>query len=208
VQDHGVLAIQGNYDESLASGRADCGCGYTDPRDNHFARISYEYTFTRTSPEHRAWLGTLPRHREVMLGECRVLMCHGSPRVVNEFLWESTTPNGLLRRFLQERGADVLLCTHTGIKWRRRLPGGGDAVNVGVIGRPENDGSTNVWYTLLTASPDLQVDFVPIHYDHETLARQIEQEGLPPEFAETVRTGWWTTCLENLPTKERVRGKF
>lgn len=33
-------------------------------------------------------------------------------------------------------------------------------------------------------------------------------EGWPAEFAETIRSGWWTTCLENLPVKERVRGKF
>ena len=32
--------------------------------------------------------------------------------------------------------------------------------------------------------------------------------GLPPEFAETIRTGWWTTCLENLPARERARGKY
>lgn len=208
LREGGVLAIQGNYDESVSAGKADCGCGYTDPRDNHFARISYEYTFTRTSSDNRAWLGALPPHRRVRLGPHRVLMCHGSPRVINEFLWESTTPDGLLRRFLGEQAAEVLLCTHTGIKWHRPLPGDGHAVNVGVIGRPENDGSTNVWYTVLTAEPDLRVEFVPVHYDFETLARQIEQEGLPPEFAETVRTGWWTTCLENLPTRERARGKF
>ncbi len=128
--------------------------------------------------------------------------------MINEFLWESSTPDGLLLRFLHHEAADVLLCTHTGIKWHRSVPGGGHAVNVGVIGRPENDGSTNVWYTVLTAGPDLCVEFVPVHYEHETLARQIEQEGLPAEFAETIRTGWWTTCLENLPAKERVRGKF
>src|SRR3972149_1226504 len=55
-----VLSLQGNYDESLASGRDDCGCGYTDPRDNHFARISYAYTFAHTSAENRAWLGRPP----------------------------------------------------------------------------------------------------------------------------------------------------
>jgi diadenosine tetraphosphatase ApaH/serine/threonine PP2A family protein phosphatase len=208
LRDHRVLAIQGNYDESLASGRADCGCGYTDPRDNHFARISYEYTFANTSPENKRRLGALPRHRRIRLGAHRVLMCHGSPRVINEFLWESATPTGLIKRFLAHAEADVLACTHTGIKWHRVLPGGKHAVNVGVIGRPENDGSSNVWYTVLTAGPDLSVEFVPVHYDFETLARQIEQEGLPPEFAETVRTGWWTTCLENLPSKERSRGKF
>jgi diadenosine tetraphosphatase ApaH/serine/threonine PP2A family protein phosphatase len=135
-------------------------------------------------------------------------MSHGSPRLVNEFLWETTTPDGLLGRLLDEHAADVLLCTHTGLKWHRPLDAGRHAVNVGVIGRPENDGTTSVWYTLLTAAPDLEVEFVPVRYDHEAVAREIEREGLPPEFAETLRTGWWTTCLENLPAKERARGKF
>ena len=208
LRDHGVLAIQGNYDESLASGRTDCGCGYTDPRDNHYAALSYRYTFDGTSTENKAWLGALPRQRRLKLGPHRVLMCHGSPRVINEFLWESATPNGLLRHLMERAEADVMLCTHTGIKWHRALPDARHAVNVGVIGRPENDGRTNVWYTVLTAGPDLAVEFVPVAYDHETLAREMEREGLPAEFAETVRTGWWTTCLENLPARERARGKY
>ena len=204
----GVHVMQGNYDLSLATGREDCGCGYTDPRDNHFARISYDYTFRNTRAEHKAWLAALPSVYRVRLGPHRVVMAHGSPRLVNEFLWETTTPDGLLARFLDAARVDVLLCTHTGIKWHRPLAGGRHAVNVGVIGRPENDGSTNVWYTILTAGPELTVEFVPVHYDHETLAREIERERLPVEFAETIRTGWWTTCLENLPAKERARGKY
>jgi diadenosine tetraphosphatase ApaH/serine/threonine PP2A family protein phosphatase len=204
----GVLAIQGNYDESLAAGRADCGCGYTDPRDNHYARISYDYTAEHTSTEHKRWLGALPRGRRVKLGPYRLLMSHGSPRAINEFLWESTTPNGLLRALLREHETDVILCTHTGIKWHRPLADDRHAVNVGVIGRPENDGTPRVWYTLLTAGSGLEVEFVPVDYDHEALARRMEAEGLPAEFAETIRTGWWTTCLENLPARERARGRF
>jgi len=164
---------------------------------------------THTSAANRAWLATLPGHERVRLGPHRVLMCHGSPRRINEFLWESTTPDGLLRRLLAEHAADVLLCTHTGLKWRRVLDGGAaHAVNVGAVGRPENDGTPRVWYALLTANPDLDVQFVSVGYDHEVTAQAIEEEGLPPEFAETLRSGWWTTCLENLPSRERARGRF
>jgi diadenosine tetraphosphatase ApaH/serine/threonine PP2A family protein phosphatase len=208
LRDGGVHMIQGNYDQALASGGADCGCGYTDPRDNHYARIAYAYTLAGTSADNRTWLGTLPVQRRVRLGDHRLLMCHGSPRAINEFLWDSATPSALLARLLRDGDADVLLCTHTGMKWHRALGDAAHAVNAGVIGRPENDGATNGWYTILTAAPDLEVEFVPVHYDAETLAREIEREGLPPEFAETIRTGWWTTCLENLPAKERARGKF
>jgi diadenosine tetraphosphatase ApaH/serine/threonine PP2A family protein phosphatase len=208
LQTAGVLAIQGNYDESLALGKGDCGCGYADPRDNWFARVSYEYTFRTTSPENKAWLGTLPKHCRTTLGHLRTLMCHGSPRIINEFLWESSTPNGLIKKFLRDLGTDVILCTHTGIKWHRALGEGRHLVNVGVIGRPENDGRTNVWYAILTTGDELHVDFVPAHYDYGTLAQEMEQEGLPAEFVETIRTGWWKTCMEILPAKERARGRY
>lgn len=210
LREAGVRAIQGNYDQAVALGHADCGCGYTDPRDNHYARLSYAYTLANTSVDNRRFLGALPGHRRLTLGGRRALLCHGSPRAVNEFLWESSTPDGLVARLLDDSDADLILCTHTGIKWHRRLADGRGLVNVGVIGRPENDGTTRVWYTLLTAEPgcDLAVEFVPVAYDHEALAREMEAESLPPEFVETVRTGWWTTCLEVLPARERARGRF
>ena len=106
-----------------------------------------------------------------------------------------------------EASADVLLNTHTGMKWHRDLGGDRHFVNVGVLGRPENDGRTNVWYALLEASPDFQVTFVPVDYDHERLAKEMLEEKLPQEFVETILTGWWTTCLEILPAKERKRGR-
>jgi hypothetical protein len=209
LRQSGAGAIQGNYDVAVAGGAPDCGCGYTDPRDNHFARLSYAYTLSHTSTEHRRWLGALPPSLRLRLGPLSVVLCHGSTRAVSEFLWESTTPDGMLAAMLDEARADLLLCTHSGIKWHRALGDGRHAVNVGVIGRPENDGHTNVWYTVLTATGrDLDLEFVPVAYDHEALARDMEAEGLPSEFVETIRTGWWTTCLEVLPGKERARGRW
>lgn len=208
LHEHCVQCIQGNYDNSIGNELADCQCGYTDPRDNHFARISYDYTLHNTSLANRGWMKELPAQRRLQLGRYRVLMCHGSPRRMNEFLWESTTPTHFLEYLADEHAADVILATHTGIKWQRPLSMDRHFVNVGVLGRPENDGRTNVWYTLLDAGLPLQVEFVPVDYDHHRLAQEMRQERLPEEFVETILTGWWTTCLEILPAKERRRGKF
>jgi predicted phosphodiesterase len=208
LHEHGVLCIQGNYDNSVGNGLPDCQCGYTDPRDNHFARLSYAYTFANTSPANRDWMRTLPMQRRVQLGDYRVLLCHGSPRKMNEFLWESTTPTHFLDRVLEDHTADVVLATHTGIRWHRPLAGDRHFVNVGVLGRPENDGRTCVWYALLEARPGLAVEFVPVEYDHRRLAEEMRREKLPEEFVATVLTGWWTTCLEILPAKERRRGRW
>ena len=204
----GVECIQGNYEESLSSDADDCHCGYTDPRDNHFAQISYDYTAKNTSPEWKRWMGTLPKTRRLEVGGRRVLLVHGSPRKINEFLWESTSPVAFLEKMLDDFEADVLVCTHTGRPWKRFLPSGRLVVNAGVLGRPANDGRTNVWYALLTFGPEVSVDFQPVEYDFPRLAAEMGQEGLPAEFVETVLTGWWTTCLEILPAKERQRGRY
>jgi diadenosine tetraphosphatase ApaH/serine/threonine PP2A family protein phosphatase len=208
LREAGVPIVQGNYDRSVGMRRGDCACGYTDPRDNHFAALSYAYTFRKTSNRNKDFLATLPG--EIRLrgprGE-RILLCHGSPRRQNEFLWESLSPDPFLARLLDDAGCDVLAVTHTGIPWKRRLPDGRLVVNVGAIGRPANDGRTHVWYAVLdmtTKTPD--AIFVPLRYDHERLASEMRAEGIAEPFVRTAETGWWTTCLEILPAKERARG--
>jgi len=209
LRDNNITCIQGNYDNSIGNELDDCQCGYTDPRDNHFAQISYEYTLRHTDADHRAWMRTLPESRRLDLGSLRLLLSHGSPRKMNEFLWESTSSTQFLDALADQFNADVMLTTHTGIKWQRELLQGRRLVNVGVLGRPENDGSTNVWYTVLAHDANgLRVEFVPVHYDHGALAQEMRTEKLPEEFVDTILNGWWTTCLEILPSKERRRGRF
>jgi len=247
LEEGGVVCIQGNYDDSVGHGLSDCRCGYTDPRDNHFARLSYDYTLANTSAENRALLRGLPQTLRITADGVRCLLCHGSPRRVNEFLWESTTSTQFLDKLADDYDADVILGTHTGLHWQRALRGGRRFVNVGALGRPANDGRTCVWYALVRTGDDAlgahsaaakvggdshgaaraaaesdaapsdparcdvarcDVEFVPVEYDHERLAREMRDERLPEEFIETILTGWWTTCLEVLPARERRRGRF
>jgi len=207
LDEFGISTIAGNYDQSLAERRPDCGCGYTHPRDNEYAQRSYDYTDRRTTDIERAKLAKLPPSIRFTRANRRVLLCHGSPRRVNEFLWESACSDAFLMRLLRDAEVDSLVCSHTGIHWQRRLPDGGILINVGAVGRPANDGRTETWYALLEEGSD-EARFIPVAYDFESLAREMEEESLPAEFVETIRTGWWTTCLEILPAKERARGRF
>ncbi len=208
LREHNVPVVQGNYDNSIGNNLQDCQCGYTDPRDNYFAKISYDYTYQHTSEENKRWMKNLPAEIRLQMGKYRVLLCHGSPRKMNEFLWESTTPTHFLEKLCRDFDADIICATHTGIHWQRELPGDKYFANVGVIGRPENDGNTNVGYMILAVGEKPEFTYAPIEYDYQRLAKEMRTEKLPEEFVETVLTGWWTTCLEILPAKERIRGKF
>ncbi|MFL6245634.1 MAG: metallophosphoesterase family protein, partial [Thermoanaerobaculia bacterium] len=175
----------------------------------HYAQISYDYTFAHTSDAHKNWMGTLPREIRFVAGERKFLLVHGSPRRINEFLWRSTSPEPFLEKLCADHDADVIVCTHTGLHWHKALASGRHVINAGVIGRPANDGRTNVWYTVVEVRDSaVSVEFVPVPYNHEQLAEEMTRERLPGEFIETIRTGWWTTCLEILPPKERAAGRY
>jgi hypothetical protein len=81
-------------------------------------------------------------------------------------------------------------------------------INVGAIGRPANDGRPGAWYVEVTLGRETAVELRCVEYDHEAFAAEMEDEALPDEFVATIRSGWWTTCLENLPAKERMRGRY
>ena len=238
LQQNSIACVQGNYDDSIGNELDDCQCGYTDPQDNYFAQISYDYTLAGTGDANKAWLRELPKEIRLNVDGLNVLLCHGSPRRTNEFLWQSTTSTAFLDRLTDEHEADIIIGTHSGIHWQRELRDGRRYINVGVLGRPENDGTTNVWYAVVNigsaAGPDsvpcsagrpssrltvsqertsdtsvpVSVEFVPVEYDYHRLAAEMKSEKLPDEFIETVMTGWWTTCLEILPSRERRSGRL
>jgi uncharacterized Fe-S cluster-containing radical SAM superfamily protein len=108
-----------------------------------------------------------------------------------------------------QSGARLLLCTHTGLAWSR-VVAGTQIVNVGAIGRPANDGRPEVRYAVIELADGAvrSVELVALEYDWRAQAASMRRAGLPEPFVETIETGWWTTCLEVVPPRERARGAF
>jgi pyruvate-formate lyase-activating enzyme/predicted phosphodiesterase len=202
----GVECIAGNYDVAIGRGDPDCGCGYTDERDNAYAQLMYDHTLAATSRDFAAWMAELPGSRREVIDGVDLQFVHGSPLAVNDFLWESLTDDELRMRLPES--CDVLLCTHTGIPWQRRVDGT-LVVNVGTVGRPANDGRRSTWYALVdVAAGGVAVELVAVEYDWRAQAASMRAAGLPQAFVETIETGWWTTCLEVVPAVERSRGRY
>jgi hypothetical protein len=206
LRDARVICLQGNYDHAIGHGERDCGCGYSDPQDQRFAQISYDYTFAHTSPEHRAWLKTLPSLIQLHWQGQRILLCHGSPDSVNEFVWESTTPDSQIEATLDRHQVQGICATHSGIPWSRQVSNG-FWFNVGVLGRPAHNGQRHVYYGILTFPPTAPQPcpaLIPLSYDVATVVAAMAEEGLPSEFIESLESGIWTTCTEILPNTERL----
>ncbi|MHB1534528.1 MAG: metallophosphoesterase family protein [Acidimicrobiales bacterium] len=177
------------------------------PQDNHYAQIAYDYTRAHVSPQFAAWMATLATERRETINGVELHLVHGSPLGLNDFFWESL-PEAELSRRVAASGADVVLCTHSGLPWQRQV----DQtliVNVGVLGRPANDGARQVWYAVIDLTDGhAQVELVPLAYDWAAQAASMRAAGLPETFVETIETGWWTSCLQILPPFERSQGRF
>lgn len=196
----GVICLKGNYDHSVGFGEADCGCGYIDPRDRHFAQVSYDYTFKNTSLKNRLWLQSLPDEILLEWNGKKLLLVHGSPDSVNEFVWESEADEKKLDKWFLDAGVDMILCTHSGIPWIRKTAAGKTWFNVGVLGRPAHEDNSRVFYGAV--SSDLKAELKAMNYDMTQVIAAMKAENLPTEFIESLQTGHWTTCSNILPPQE------
>jgi predicted phosphodiesterase len=183
-----IPTIMGNYDQGVGHNSDDCGCAYKEPADEARGKRSIAWTNIHTSDEHKSFLRSLERQIPLTLGELRVLLVHGSPRRINEYLFEDRPPSSF-ERLLDATEADVLVCGHTHIPYHKVLPSGRHIVNAGSVGKPK-DGDPRACYVVLGAhGRQLEVETVRVPYDIERAATGIEASALPHAFADMLRRG-------------------
>lgn len=188
IRDLGMPVLMGNYDQGVGHDSDDCGCAYRTAEDEARGKQSIAWTNAHTTPENKAFLRALPAHIPLALGDLQVLLVHGSPRRVNEYLYEDRSDESL-ERLMDGTDAQVMVCGHTHLPYHRVLPSGRHVVNAGSVGKPK-DKNPQAGYVLLSAQGSrLEVTFVRLPYDVEAMAAAIEATEMPHAFARMLREG-------------------
>lgn len=207
IRQRRIPTIKGNYDEGIGLMSGDCGCAYKTDKDKDLGAQSIAYTDSVVQPDERLYLRTLPAHIRVEFGlnndKLNLLLVHGSPRKINEYLFEDREEKSLLR-IMEDADADIMCFGHTHKPYHRILPTeAGEhphyrhAINIGSVGKPK-DGDPRGCYVLLTINADssiqtkdsVQVEFVRFEYDVEKAAKAIEDSPLPNGFADMLRKAY------------------
>ena len=186
IRSRGIDGVMGNYDDGVGFERDDCGCAYRDETQRQLGHRSLDWTKARVTGENKEFLKSLPRELRLSQGTFEVLVTHGSPRRINEYLYEDR-PVKTFSRLLEAGGCNILVCGHTHLPYHKVIEGK-HVVNVGSLGKPK-DGDPRATYALLTITDGLGVDFRRISYDVERMAMAIEASELPHEYAEMIRRG-------------------
>jgi predicted phosphodiesterase len=200
IRRRGIATIAGNYDFGVGRHSDDCGCAYKAEEDKANGAVSIAYTNQVIGEEERAYLRALPAHIRVefQLNEDKLnlLLVHGSPRRINEYLLEDRDEKSMLR-IMQDADADILCFGHTHKPFHRILPDPPryrHAINIGSAGKPK-DGDPRGCYVLLhiddqrsvTNKDSIHVKFIRFEYDVEKAARAVEDSPLPNAYAEALR---------------------
>src|SRR5215469_14471542 len=175
-----IPTITGNYDFGVGRSSDDCGCAYKTDEERANGAVSISYTNQIVRPDERAYLRSLPAHIKVEFqlnnDKLNLLLVHGSPRRVNEYLFEDREEKSLLR-IMTDADADILCFGHTHKPYHRILPSVPDepsqfhhAINIGSVGKPK-DGDPRGCYVLLhvnsnaTDKENIRVEFIRFEYD-------------------------------------------
>jgi putative phosphoesterase len=184
MADRAITTIHGNYDYAIARDLEDCGCAYITPHDRELGQRSVDWTLAHTDQASKDYMRALPFDLRFMVGETSVHLVHGSPRKVNEYLFEDK-PARLYERLAGAEEADVLVFGHTHKPWVHEY-GGVLFVNCGSVGKPK-DGDPRAAFALLEADAAgraVRVHIERVEYDAASVAREVAAAGLPSEFAE------------------------
>ena len=182
IENRGIPTIYGNYDYAIARDLEDCGCAYPTQHERDLGQRSVDWTLAHTDQHSKDFMRELPFDVLFEVGGNSVHLVHGSPRKVNEYLFEDK-PASLYERLAAAEEVDTLVFGHTHKPWVREY-GGVLFVNCGSVGKPK-DGDPRAAFAVLRIDylrPDVTIERVP--YDAEAVAREVATVGLPEEYAE------------------------
>jgi putative phosphoesterase len=181
IEQRGIPTIHGNYDYAIARDLDDCGCAYVTPHDRELGQRSVEWTLANTDARSKAFMRALPFDLRFRLGDQRLRLVHGSPRKVNEYLFEDK-PASLYERLAASADCDVLVFGHTHKPWIREY-GGVLFVNCGSVGKPKDGDPRAAFAILELVGGRVLASIERVLYDATAVAREVEAVGLPGEFA-------------------------
>jgi predicted phosphodiesterase len=207
IRKRNIPTIAGNYDFGIGRMSNDCGCAYKTEPEKEMGAVSISFTNSIMKDEERKYLRTLPAHIriEFQLNEDKLnlLLVHGSPRKINEYLFEDRDEKSMLR-IMHDADADIMCFGHTHKPYHRVLSETAEnktryrhAINIGSVGKPKDNNPTGGYVLLhindnssMLNAESIQVEFMRFEYDIEKAAKAVEDSPLPNEYADMLRKGF------------------
>ena len=210
VRETGDPVIRGNYDDGVGFRKGQCGCYYATAEAKADGEESYRFSDEALNDEEHAYLAGLLDEVRFEVEGVRVLLCHASPRRINEYLMPDR-PDSNLAKLAELADADLICFGHVHLPYHRtvRLDSGRIAhfVSDGSVGKPKDGDPRACWAEIIIGSAEevdayapndsaaecaggswVGVRFHRAEYDVDAVAEAVVAAGLPVRLANALRT--------------------
>jgi len=157
IRSRGIPTIRGNYDDGIGNRRGECGCYYATDQAKRDGVASYAFTDGALSDEDHVWLSALPDEIRLEVEGLRVLLAHGSPRKINEYLLPDRTDEQLIR-LAEQADADLVCVGHIHVLYHRAMTAADGCrihyVSSGSVGKPKDGDLRAGWVEVVVSSAD------------------------------------------------------
>lgn len=175
-----VLSVIGNYDQSVLMKK-----WKTKKLHSRDKYIAMRYAFRHLSRNNRAYLKNLPKQIKFKLKDKSLLITHGSPDSMTEYL-VSETPESRFSEIAKKTNADIIITGHAHLPSITHVDGVW-FVNCGSVGRSE-DGDPRACYALLTIDP-FSIVHIRVPYEITRAIEAIHERHLPESFERILSEG-------------------
>ena len=167
--------VLGNYDNGVGKRIGECGCYYGSPEAKADGAASYAFTDAALDEAEHAYLAGLRDDIRFEDEGVRVLLCHGSPRRINEYLMPDR-PDRHLAKLADASEADLVCFGHIHIPYARIVEGGDGRtvhfVSDGSVGRPKDGDPRACWAEIGLDSGEVSVTFHRVTYERSRSGRR------------------------------------
>jgi len=201
VRSWGVHCIQGNVEESLAENIDHCGCGFdAGSTCDVLSKGWFPYADKRVGVQQRQWFASMPQQITFSFAnkQCRVV--HGAVSEISRFMFASQDDQDFLEEIDE---FDMVIAGHSGLPFTKKIA---DKIwhNSGALGMPANDGTQQVWFSVLAIDKfeQITIEHRALSYDANEVQAKMIQAGLTQGYHQTLSSGLWPS-MDILPVAEK-----
>ena len=171
LRESNVLSIMGNHDERVAHSKPMVLKTIESmTKDEVFSKGSLAFTNLEISTKNRDYLKNLPRYLKLNCNGLDLLMVHGSPNKIDDYLYEDGEKIIEVSKNIYE---DIIISGHTHIPYHV-IKNGKHFINPGSVGKPK-DRRPEATYMILNITDKIQSNIVQVKYPMDQIIKAVEE---------------------------------
>lgn len=172
VRKNKIMVVQGNHDKFIGESTKVIQENLVGISDNDIqSNASSYFTNLTITDDNRKYLRNLSDKITIDCNGLKIVIVHGSPRAIDEYLYEDSE---ILKSLLESIDEDIIICGHTHIPYHFQT-NKKHIINVGSVGKPRHGSSMSTYAIVEIISGEVKSETIQVPYDLSKITESIKE---------------------------------